>query len=184
MDVTHRAAWETEHGTTLNPDQRACCLHHTAGAFWVPPSPSTGGRTAVLPALPTKFKSTTLGANTSKSRQSQSQEPVRDKRREENKSFLNVFVVQKTGVVIFFELALSNVWCSEWPKPWGKCVCWKSIFHGMMGGSGGVLRLRWRHRMMCWKGGLWKVVMSAPGLDFSAGRTVKRREERRCVGKG
>ena len=38
--------------------------------------------------------------------------------REENKSFLNVFVVQKTGVVIFFELVLSNVWCSEWPKPW------------------------------------------------------------------
>lgn len=29
-----------------------------------------------------------------------------------------------------------------------------------------------------------KVVMSAPGLDFSAGRTVKRREAKRCVGKG
>ena len=34
------------------------------------------------------------------------------------------------------------------------------------------------------KGGLQKVVMSAPGLDFSAGRTVKRKEERRSVGKG
>lgn len=64
----------------------------------------------MLPALSTKLKSTSLGANTSKSRQSQSQEPVRERNgREENKSFLNVFVVQKTGVVIFFELVLSNV---------------------------------------------------------------------------
>ncbi len=63
----------------------------------------------MLPALSTKLKSARLDANISKSQQSQSQEPLRDKRREENKSFLNVFVVQKTGVVIFFELVLSNV---------------------------------------------------------------------------
>lgn len=151
----------------LSPLRSRCLLgppHHqqAAEALCYPPS--------------TKLKSASLGANISKSLQSQSQEPVRDKRREENKSFLNVFVVQKIGVVIFFELALSNVWCSEWPKPWGESVCWKSIYHGTMGGSGGVLRLRWRHRLMCWKGGLWKVVMSAPGLDF---RAVKRRERER-----
>lgn len=55
---------------------------------------------------------------------------------EENKSFLNVFVVQKTGVVIFFELVLSNVWCSGWPKPWGECVCWKVSIMARWEGAG------------------------------------------------
>lgn len=35
-DVAYGAAWETEHGITLNQDQRACCLHGAAGGFWVP----------------------------------------------------------------------------------------------------------------------------------------------------
>lgn len=92
-----------------------------------------------------------------------------ERQTEENKSFLNVFVVEKTGVVIFFELTLSNVWCSEWPKPWGKCVCWKSIFRGMTGGSGGVLRLRWRHRMMCWRGRVVKSSNECTWTRFQCG---------------
>lgn len=71
-----------------------------------PLSPSTGSRRTAIPSLFTKLKSAVLGASISKSQQSQSQESARDKRREENKSFLNVFVLQKTGVVIFFELVL------------------------------------------------------------------------------
>lgn len=139
----------------------------------------------LLPTLSTKLKSTSLRANTSKSRQSQSREPARDKRREENKSSLNVFVVQRTAVVTFFELEFSNVWCSERPEPWGGCVSAENVsIMAWEEGGGGVQRLRWRCRLMCWKGGLWKVVMSVPGLDSWAGRTVRRREERRSVGKG
>lgn len=35
-DPAHRAAWETEHDSTLSPDQRTCCLHCAAGAFCPP----------------------------------------------------------------------------------------------------------------------------------------------------
>lgn len=38
MDVMHRAAGETGHGTKLSPDQRTCFLCRAAGAFRIPTS--------------------------------------------------------------------------------------------------------------------------------------------------
>lgn len=96
-DAMLGAAWETEHDTTLSSDQRSCCLR-AAGAFQAPRAESHNPDNT--PTQPHTRRQRLKVREKSKSG---------DRRRQENKSFLNVFVVQKTRVVFSCELTPSNV---------------------------------------------------------------------------
>lgn len=147
--MAYGAAWETEHGTTLNWDQRACCLHRAAGGFWVPLSISSQQNHCVTGSHRKIHK-----APAPKSRQSQSQET-------DGKTKTNLFSVslyfKRWELSFSLSLLFSNLSCSEWPKPWGKCACWKWIYQKLMV----------RERGACWG---WD---EGCGFDVLRGKAVR-----------
>lgn len=138
----------------LNSDQRPHCLHYAAGAFCPPRSRSTAKS-----VLLTKLKRTIFCAHISMSEQSQSQESLRDK----NKSFLNFFVVQKPGVVIF-----SLSWYFQMFDDVN------DLYHEENVSAENVsIKMRWEGAETCWS------YNKCTWTRFRAARTVKR-----SVGKG